>query len=68
MRIAYQAYAVAVVFTISATTAATMYSAEIEVIVSQSRWNQPRMSQPSKLASAPAATTNATMNRIRRAG
>jgi hypothetical protein len=68
MRIAYHAYAVAVVFTVSATIPATMYSVEMVVIVSQSRSNQPRISHPSRVASAPAATTNATMTTIRRIG
>jgi hypothetical protein len=58
-----QAYAVAVVFTVPAMTAATMYSMEIAVIVSHRSPIQPRTSQPNRLARAPATTTEATMSR-----
>ena len=49
-------------------TAATMYSTEMLVSVSQRSLNQPRMSQPTMFANAAPQITAPTMIRIRRKG
>ena len=65
-RIEYQAKAVALVWTTMQRHATTSAAAEIDVTVFHSSWNQPLMSQPSRLAAAPITTTSSAKFRSRR--
>src|SRR5947209_5081067 len=67
-RIAYHANAVAVVCTALKTNTAMSAPREIDVIVSQTSSNQPRTSQPSRLATAAMKTMHAIHVSQRRHG
>src|SRR6476660_5638878 len=62
LRIEYQLNAVRVVCTVFSATPAMMYWIEMLLSVSQRFWNQPLMSQPSRLASAPITRISTARN------